>query len=85
MIYKAIEHGKEHRKDYHIPLKWGGWCRSFFTHNPQKEDPWFAENRLHCNHKRLEAARSKLWEVVGYKPNSNKVKIYSNESFNEAV
>ena len=85
MMFKAILSGKEHRKDYHIPLKWKGWCRSFFTHNPKKEDPWFAENRLHGNHKRIEASRRQIKEMVGFMPNSNKVKVFFADTLENVI
>ena len=85
MMFKAILSGKEHRRDYHIPLKWKGWCRSFLTHNQKKEDPWFAENRLHCNHKRIEASKRQIKEVVGFMPNSNKVKVFFADTVEKVI
>ena len=56
MLFKAIFHGKEHRKPYHIPSRNNGaFCLSDYSHNPKHQDSWSRDNRLY-NGKRRELA-----------------------------
>ena len=76
MLFKAIYYGKEHREAYHIPAKWNGdFCLSDYSHNPKTQSDWAASNRLHNSLRKIEASRQEIYELLGYMPVSNKIKI----------
>lgn len=57
-LNKAIEHGKEHRKEYRGAKAASCTCRNHGTCS------WCLENRLFKNTKREESAKAKEKEVV---------------------
>ena len=65
MLFKAIFHGKEHRKPYHIPSRNNGaFCLSDYSHNPKHQDPWSRDNRLYNSRRKLVAANDNINEYL---------------------
>ena len=61
MLFKAIFHGKEHRKPYHIPSRNNGaFCLSDYSHNPKHQDSWSRDNRLYNSKRKMFAANDNI-------------------------
>ena len=61
MLFKAIFHGKEHRKPYHIPIRNNGaFCLSDYSHNPKHQDSWSRDNRLYNSKLKMFAANDNI-------------------------
>ena len=75
MLFKAIYHGKEHRKPYsNRCLRRNGWyCLCDFSHNPKTQDPYVKSDRLHSNRKREVASYFDV-RVYGYVQSSFRIK-----------
>ena len=58
-LEKAIEHGKEHRKQYRGSKQFESSCRN---HNGC---PWCERNRMHNSKKREDEFKAKLNEGLG--------------------